>query len=115
MVCFNCNRNVNKYHNISGHQYCDKCKNKFSICESCQNLTNDYCTISNNTYCYQCADKYQLIKCPMTTCFEIISINGYNDTVDMDKNTCSWCNCVVCDYCIIRYQNDQKCRECISQ
>lgn len=82
------------------------------LCDECQEITNNYYTIANNNYCQKCIDLYMLMKCPSHLCYEIISLNGFDGMYDTDENTCTSCNAIFCDFCLIRATNLIKCKDC---
>lgn len=83
------------------------------ICDECQKEYDEIIYISYNTYCKLCAKKYELVKCPIDTCDNIISLNNY-ETYDTDNSTCDMCNTLVCTNCITRDRTNRICYDCIN-
>lgn len=83
------------------------------FCEICQEKVKDYYSISDSLFCYDCIQKYELVKCPTNDCDQIISLNNYNRSDEIDRNECSHCHIKVCDMCIVKYNNMYICKNCI--
>lgn len=84
------------------------------ICEECSEITNEYFTISNNIYCINCVNNYMLAKCPSFLCSNVISINGYNELNDIDNITCTLCDTVFCENCLVKAKNIIMCKDCFN-
>lgn len=84
------------------------------LCDECMDITNDYQTIANSHYCNYCVNKYMLSRCPGGICNNIISLNGYDELTDIENNTCTSCDTVFCDSCLVRAKNLKMCNECFN-
>lgn len=84
------------------------------ICDECLEYTSNYHTIGNNCYCHNCKNKYMLVKCPGHYCNKIVSINGYDELDNIELNTCSSCDTVFCDNCLIKETNVIMCKDCFN-
>lgn len=83
-------------------------------CNECLETVENYNTIGSNNYCTDCINKYHLVKCPNDLCDNVISINGYDDMVEIENDTCSICDTIYCSECIIRDTNLQICTDCFN-
>jgi hypothetical protein len=82
-------------------------------CNECNEKTNESVMIGHTPYCFNCVHKYCLIKCPTEVCDNTISLNGYNNTeCDLDKFTCTLCNTIFCNECLIKQDSTIVCVEC---
>jgi hypothetical protein len=86
-----------------------------NLCDCCCNIEKDIRKIGKEQYCNNCIEQYQLDTCKTKKCTNIISYNGYDGAKDNDKNTCSICNRLFCDECIIKSQNLIVCVNCLNQ
>jgi len=87
------------------------------ICDECQKyVTIKWSTLNNNNnnYCHDCIKKYMLIKCPGNLCDNIVSLNGYDGITNIELETCSVCDAIFCNNCLIRGKNFIICRECFN-
>lgn len=84
------------------------------LCEECCETTDDYQTINNGDYCNKCIDKYMLIPCPGAICNNIVSLNGFDGLNDVEDYTCSECDAVFCNYCLIKVGHLKMCNECFN-
>lgn len=84
------------------------------ICFECQENAVNAKKIGSYNYCNDCIYKYMLVKCPNRTCMEVVSLNGYDNSIDIDLMTCQQCNSVCCSACITKYSNTIICSECIT-
>ena len=82
------------------------------ICDECYNITDNYNTINNISYCLNCINNYMLIPCPGEFCNNIISLNGFDGINDTENNTCSKCDTIFCNDCLIKSNNIKMCNEC---
>lgn len=82
------------------------------LCEECCEYEKNYIRINDRNYCGRCLVKYDIVSCPGEICSNLISLNGYDGLDDVDNNTCTKCNTIFCDNCIIRDSNIQLCYDC---
>lgn len=80
-------------------------------CTECTEKVNRYIIIGYMPYCHDCINKYCLLKCPTNVCDNIISLNGYME-YDVYDYTCTLCDTVFCNECIIKENNTIVCFEC---
>lgn len=84
------------------------------LCDECCEFTREYLTINGNNYCRTCVDKYMLVACPGSSCNNVISLNGFDELDDVENYTCTHCDTVFCDNCIIKATNLKMCNECFN-
>lgn len=84
------------------------------LCEECYELTNNYQQINGINYCKSCTYKYMLMACPGENCNNIISLNGFDELDDVDNYTCTRCDTVFCNNCLIKDRNLIMCKECFN-
>jgi len=82
------------------------------LCEECYEPVSSLVKIGESTFCNQCITNNKFQKCPMQYCSNIISLNGYNDSYDIDIMTCDLCGYAVCKQCLIAYKNIKYCINC---
>lgn len=77
-------------------------------CEYCLEKNKKLIKISNNTYCIDCINTFRLVKCPEEECNNVISLH------ENENNTCTSCNTIFCNNCIISTNNLCLCNYCIN-
>lgn len=82
------------------------------LCEECFEFTDNYQSINGNNYCDACMRKYMLVPCPGLSCNNIISLNGFDELDDVENYTCTSCDTIFCDNCLVRAKNLKLCNEC---
>jgi hypothetical protein len=82
------------------------------LCEECYEPVSSLVKIGENTFCKQCIANNKFQKCPMQYCNNIISLNGYNDSYDIDILTCDLCGYIVCKDCLTAFKNIKYCVNC---
>lgn len=84
------------------------------ICDECLDYSRNNINISGTNYCIECANKYLLRRCPGPLCNNVISLNGYDDLDDTEQYTCTHCDTIHCNDCLIRDTNILICKDCFN-
>lgn len=84
------------------------------LCDECYEYSDEYENMRGNTYCTKCINKYKLIQCPGYSCNSTISLNGYDDIEDIEENTCTECDTIFCNNCLVRARNLLLCKDCFN-
>lgn len=84
------------------------------ICYECQESVNNAKKIGDYYYCSDCIYRNALVKCPINSCNETISLNGYDGNIDNELFTCQQCNSICCPTCINKYGRNIFCKDCIN-
>ncbi len=84
------------------------------LCDECCEFTDNYTILKGNIFCRNCLQNYLLVPCPGNLCNNIISLNGYDNADDTENYTCTECDSIFCEKCLVKGYNVLYCKDCFN-